>query len=189
MALSSIFAFVNVTQKAKNMKDMILKSAQLIEDSYTNYHHSIYLYIYYKIGNKEEAEDLAQDVYVRLMDYDRMLCTETIKYFLFTIARNLVTDYLRRYYKKQEMTSYMYEHSVTYTNEIEACVIANDLEACEKYRLSLLPTQRRIIYTMSRFEDKSISDISEELNISPRTVENHLRMGRHEMREFIKQCM
>ena len=67
--------------------------------------------------------------------------------------------------------------------------VADDLEACEKHRLSLLPPQRRIIYTMSRFESKSISDISEELNLSHRTVENHLRIGRHEMREFIKQCI
>ena len=78
------------------MKNISMKSTQLIEDSYTNYHHSVYLYIYYRIAHKEEAEDLAQDVYVRLMDYDRMLCAETIKYFIFTIARNLVTDYLRR---------------------------------------------------------------------------------------------
>lgn len=102
------------------MKNITMKSTQLIEDSYTNYHHSIYLYIYYRIGNKEEAEDLAQDVYVRLMDYNRILCLETIKYFIFTIARNLVNDYLRRYYKRQEVTSYIYEHTVAYTNETEA---------------------------------------------------------------------
>ena len=171
------------------MKNITMKSTQLIEDSYTNYHHSIYLYIYYRIGNKEEAEDLAQDVYVRLMDYNRILCLETIKYFIFTIARNLVNDYLRRYYKRQEVTSYIYEHTVAYTNETEARVVADYLEACEKHRLSLLPPQRRIIYTMSRFESKSISDISEELNLSHRTVGNHLRIGRHEMREFIKQCI
>ncbi len=167
------------------MKNISMKSTQLIEDSYTNYH----LYIYYRIAHKEEAEDLAQDVYVRLMDYDRMLCAETIKYFIFIIARNLVTDYLRRYYKRQEVTSYLYEHTVAYTNETELRVVANDLEACEKYRLSLLPPRRRTIYAMSRFEDKSISDISAELNLSHRTVENHLRIGRHEVREFIKQCI
>ena len=82
--LPFIFAFVNVTLKAENMKNISMKSTQLIEDSYTNYHHSVYLYIYYKIGHKEEAEDLAQDVYVRLMDYNRILCAETIKYFIVT---------------------------------------------------------------------------------------------------------
>lgn len=171
------------------MKNTSLKSVQLIADSYKSYHHSVYLYIYYKIGNKEEAEDLAQDVYLRLMDYKPMLCTETVKYFIFTISRNLVNDYLRHYYKKQEITSYMYEHAVTFTNETESEVIANDLAACEKHKLSLLPPQRRTIYAMSRFENKSISDISTELNLSPRTVENHLFISRKEVREHIRGCI
>ena len=166
-----------------------MKSTQLITDSYLSFHRSVYLYIYYKIDNKEEAEDLAQDVYLRLMDYKQMICEDTVKYFIFAIARNLVYDYLRRHYKKQEVTSYLYEHAVTYTNQTESKVIANDLAACEKHKLRLLPPQRRTIYAMSRFLDKSVSDISTELNLSHRTVENHLRLGRREMREYISQCI
>ncbi len=171
------------------MKNITMKSAQLITDSYKNYHHSVYLYIFNKIGNKEDAEDLAQDVYLRLMDYKQILCIDTVKYFIFTIARNLVNDYLRHYYKKQEVTSYIYEHAVTDTNETENRVIANDLAACERHKLSLLPPQRRIIYAMSRFEHKSITTISTELNLSSRTVENHLFISRKEVREYIRQCI
>lgn len=171
------------------MKNITMKSTQLITDAYLSYHHSVYLYIYYKIGNKEEAEDLTQDVFVRLMDYKQMLRVDTMKYFIFTIARNLVNDYLRHYYKKQEVTSYMYETAVTYTHETENRILANDLATCERRTLSLLPRQRRTIYMMSRFEDKSISEISAELNLSHRTVENHLRMGRRDVREYISQCI
>lgn len=171
------------------MKNMTMKSNQLIEESYVNLHHSVYLYIYYKIDNKEEAEDLAQDVFVRLMEYGQMLCPDTVKSFIFTIARNLVYDYLRRYYKKQEVSSYIYESTATCSNETESRVVANDLASHEMCKLSVLPPQRRTIYAMRRFEDKSIADISTELNLSPRTVENHLRMGRKEMREYIRQCI
>ena len=171
------------------MKNIAMKSTQLIADSYRNYHHSVYLYIYYKTGNKEEAEDLAHDVYLRLMDYKQMLCANTVKCFIFTIARNLVNDYLRHHYKKQEVTSYMYEHAVAYTNDTESKVIADDLAACEKHKLSLLPFRRRTIYAMSRFENKSIADISTALNLSSRTVENHLFISRKEVREYIRQCI
>ena len=57
----------------------------------------------YKIGKDEDAKDLAQDVFLRLMDYKQMLRPETIKYFIFSICRNLVIDYLRRHYKMQEI--------------------------------------------------------------------------------------
>ena len=68
---------------------------QLITDSYKRYHLSVYLYIYNKVSNKEEAEDLAQDVFVRLLDYKQMLRPDTVKVFIYTISRNLTNDYLR----------------------------------------------------------------------------------------------
>ena len=118
-----------------------------------------------------------------------MLRPDTVKFFIYTISRNLVNDYLRRFYKKQEISSYMYDHAETCTNDAESRIISDDLAALEQCKLSVLPTQRRKIYTMSRFEDKSIADISSELNLSHRTVENHLRIGRHEVREYIRQCI
>ena len=80
------------------MENCMMTSPQLIADSYERYHFSVYLYIYNKVNNKEEAEDLSQDVFVRLMDYKRMLHPDTVKFFIYTISRNLVNDYLRRYY-------------------------------------------------------------------------------------------
>ena len=35
-----------------------MTSVQLIADSYTSYHRSVYLYICYRINSKEEAEDM-----------------------------------------------------------------------------------------------------------------------------------
>ena len=89
------------------MKDITMTSTQIVTDSYTSYRRSVYLYIYYKINSKEEAEDLVQDVFLRLMDYKKMLRPDTVKFFIHTIARNLVTDYLRRHYKRLELSSYM----------------------------------------------------------------------------------
>ena len=171
------------------MKNNTVESTRLIADAYVEYATRVCRYIYYKINNREEAEDLTQDVFVRLMNYDQIICQETIKFFIFTIARNLVNDFLRRHYKKQEITTYIYEHAITSTTDMESQIIADDLQMREQYKLSLLPPQRRNIYTMSRFENKSVSEISSELSLSPRTVENHLFIGRKEVREYLSQCM
>lgn len=171
------------------MKDTPMTSTQLIAKSYADYYHSVYLYIYYKVNNKEEAEDLSQDVFLRLMDYNQMLRSETVKYFIFTIARNLVTDYLRRYYRKQEVTSYFYDNVERSSNETESRIIANDLLNLERFRMALLPVRRRKVYVMSRFHNKSVQEIASKLDLSFRTVENHLFMGRKEVREFMQQCI
>ena len=171
------------------MEDLKATTPCLISDSYKEYYSSVCSYINYRIKNWETARDLSQDVFLRLMDYKQMLRPDTVKYFIFTIARNLLNDYLRRYYKKQEITSYIYDHSITYTNETESLIIAKELSLLEKHKWEMLSDQRRKIYTMNRFEDKSISEISSELSISPRTVENHLFVSRKVVRDFIRQCI
>lgn len=168
---------------------MEISSIHLIADSYKKYQHPVFLYIYYKVGNKAEAEDLTQDVFLRLMDYQQILRADTIRNFIFTISRNLVYDYLRHHYKKQEVTSYIYDQRETCTNETEEQIITNDLLHYEKKGLELLPPQRRKVYILSRFRDKSILDISLMLNLSRRTAENHLFISRREMREYMLQCI
>ena len=171
------------------MEDLKATTPCLISDSYKEYYSSVCSYINYRINNWETARDLSQDVFLRLIDYKQMLRPDTVKYFIFTIARNLLNDYLRRYYKKQEITSYIYDHSITYTNETESLIIAKELSLLEKHKLEMLSDQRRKVYTMNRFEDKSIPEISSELSISPRTVENHLFVSRKVVRDFIRQCI
>lgn len=118
-----------------------------------------------------------------------MLRPDTVKYFLFAIARNIVTDYLRRYYKKQEIDSYMYDMTAFSTNETEEQIIGNDLMMLEQRRLAVMPEQRRLVYTLNRFEGKSSPEIANEMNLSRRTVENHLFIGRREMRDFFRNCI
>lgn len=162
---------------------------QLITRSYEEYYSAILHYIACRITHRCEAEDLAQDVFVRLLDYKQMLRPDTIKYFLFTIARNIVTDYIRRYYRKQEISSYIYDTTVNSTNETEEAIIGNDLMSMEKKKLASMPEQRRLIYRLNRFAGKSSPEIALELNLSCRTVENHLFLGRREMRDFFKKCI
>lgn len=177
------------TEKDSIMETTAYTSDNIITRSYEEYHQVILNYITYRIAHRYEAEDLTQDVFVRLMDYKQMLRPDTVKYFLFTIARNLVTDYIRRYYKKQEIDSYLYDFTVTSSNDTEEKIIADDLASIERRQLTIFPEQRRVVYILSRYEDKTSTEIAEELQLSRRTVENHLFLGRRDMREFFKKCI
>lgn len=164
-------------------------NSKLIENAYKEYRKSVLSYIYYKIGKTEVSEDLAQDVFLRLIDYRQIVCSKTIKSFIFIIARNLVYDYLRHFYKQQEVTSYIYDMQLSKSYVIEDQIVANDILVLEKKRVAALPEQRRKIYMMARYGEKDVTEISRQLNLSPRTVGNHLYLSRKEIREFIKECI
>ena len=83
----------------------------------------------------------------------------------------------------------MYDFAVTSSNETEEAIIADDLASAEQRRLAIFPEQRRIVYTLSRYGDKIAIEIAEALQLSRRTVENHLFIGRREMREFFRKCI
>lgn len=161
----------------------------LIAQSYIDFHDQIFSYIKFKINSTEDAADLAQDAFVRLLDYKQMLRPETVKSFIFTIVRNLVIDYIRRQYRKQEVSANMYEFSKDYTDSFESQLHAEDILKLENGMLMTLPKQRKLIYFLDRFEDKSANEIAVELKISKRTVESHLFSSRKAVREYIRQCI
>ena len=171
------------------MENRIKLSDRLITEYYEEYRQSVFFYICRRIENRSDAEDLTQDAFLRLLEYRMMIRRDTLKYFLFTIVRNLLNDYLRRYYKRQEIDRYLYDTLPVTTVEPESRMVADEIRKLESRRVSALPEQRRKVYIMSRFQDKSADDIAEELNLSKRTVENHLFISRKEVREFIRQCI
>ena len=133
------------TEKDSIMETTAYTSDNIITRSYEEYHQVILNYITYRIAHRYEAEDLTQDVFVRLMDYKQMLRPDTVKYFLFTIARNIVIDYIRRYYKKQEIDGYLYDTMSASTNETEEKIIGDDLMAMERMRLATMPKRSLIL--------------------------------------------
>ena len=171
------------------MENRTEKSDRLIAEYYEEHRSSIFFYIYRRINDEGDAEDLVQDAFLRLLEHRMMIRPDTLKYFLFTIVRNLLKDYLRRYYKRQEIDRYLYDMLPASTVEPESRIVADDLCRMEIRRMSALPVQRRKVYEMNRFQGKSSEDIAEELNLSRRTVENHLFISRKEVREFIRQCI
>lgn len=165
-----------------------LNREALIVRFYSEYNGKVRNYIRSRINDTDVADDLAQDVWCRLLEIDTDLIPETLPALIYRITHAAVTDYLRRYYARirngvalADVDTDIIADSVS----PEAEYIAAELSAFEQRRVDGLPPQRRIIYTMSRFMDMAPAQIADSLDLSVRTVENHLRMGRHEVRSFI----
>ena len=92
------------------MQTLFSNSDQIIIDAYNAYQSSLINYISVRVGNKELAKDLSQDVFLRLVSYKSMIRKDTVRSMIYTIAYNLVIDYLRRYYRSEEHTSELQSH-------------------------------------------------------------------------------
>lgn len=178
----------------KDMKETLLtdrtiEADNLIAYAYSDYHELIIHYIRKRINHPEDAEDIAQDVFVRLLDYKQMLLPSSIKSFIFTIASNLVIDYIRRYYRKQEVSANMFEFYKEFECNIESNIHTKEIFNIELQILQQQPEKRRKIYELSRFDEITTADIAEQLQLSKRTVESHLYQSRKQMRNLLKKCI
>ncbi len=68
-------------------------------EAYDLYVDDIYRFIYFKVGSKEEAEDLASTVFLKTWNYiqnQNLKSTKTLRALIYKIARNAIIDYYRK---------------------------------------------------------------------------------------------
>lgn len=162
---------------------------QLIADFYTAYNVELVNFATARLGNREESEDLVQEVFIKLMAFDGMINEATVKSFAFTIASNKIKDVLRRR---------IFRHRVEENTKYEMELQHSNVERVAEYHETLNIVNRSIeklspacakVYRMSFFDDMAAGDIAEELNVSKRTVEAQLFSSRKQMRRMVREAM
>ncbi|MBT2698897.1 RNA polymerase sigma factor SigX [Bacillus sp. ISL-40] len=69
----------------------------VFDELYQKYHHDVFQFLLYMVRNKEHAEDLVQEVYIRVFkSYRRFEGKSSEKTWLFSIARNVAIDFFRK---------------------------------------------------------------------------------------------
>lgn len=170
------------------MESITIINSNLIEYSYKEYRKPLYIYLCKAVGN--EAEDMVQDVFLKLIEYNDMLRHDTVKYLIFTIAKNLIVDYHRRRSIIKEFNSYYsYIYEECNVEDTSTKAVVNEILRIERNKVSNLPHKRRKVYELVRYEEKDMLEISFEMNLSIRTIENHLFLGRKYVRECLSKCL
>lgn len=183
---SSILLWYRETDKMSAMNNTTITLEDFFSECYLQYYDIIKRYITFRIDNSYEAEDLVQDTFVRLWEHRAFVNKGTVRPLLFTIARNLVTDKVRRYYKKAELLSYIYKVQEASRNTTEETVCSNELQLLHGRAVNRLPGKRRQIYELS-FRGMPSPVIADKLSLSVRTVEGQLLLARKSVRNVLKQ--
>ena len=159
---------------------------EFFSECYLHYQGIIKKYIASRIYYSLEVDDLVQDVFVRLWEHMDFVNRETVRPLLFTIARNMIVDKIRRYYKREDFITYIYNVQEEGRNTTEETVSSRELEILHKQVVNTLPIKRRKIYELS-FQGMASPMIADKLSLSIRTIEGQLLMARKLVRTYIKQ--
>ena len=69
----------------------------VFQELYEKYHHDVFQFLFYMVKNREQAEDLVQEVYIKVLrSYDRFEGKSSEKTWLFSIAKHVAIDAFRK---------------------------------------------------------------------------------------------
>lgn len=172
------------------MESTAILTNRQISDAYEVYSKPLYKYILFKIGYDEElAKDMMQDAFLKLLEHRGEIRIDTVKALLYVIVRNIIIDYMRKQERAHDFFSDYYFNYQESSNIVEAEINAREISELELTAVSSLPDKRRKVYSLSQFHCLSVDEISHKMGLSSKTVENHLHLGRKEVRLYIKQCI
>ncbi len=171
------------------MQQPTYNQGQMIANFYATYWEELVNYTNIRLGNREESEDLVQDVFYKMMTIDGFINEVTLKSFAFTITANKIKDVLRRrIFRHQMEESKKYESQLQHTSA-ERMAEYHDVVRLINTNMEKLSPACAKVYRMSLFDDMSIGDICEELQVSKRTIESQLFTSRKKMREMMKEAI
>lgn len=160
-----------------------------LENLFIKYQPRLIIFINGFIKNHEVARDISQNIFLKIWQ-ERKQYRHVINFqaFLYTMARNAIYNHFDHELVKARYTEKQLLRPVI-TDNIEESVFAQQLQELIEETISKMPTQRRKIFVMSRYQGLSNTEIAEELSISKRTVENHLTTALADIRKSIKTAI
>lgn len=139
------------------------------------------------VKSKSDAEELAQDVFVRIWtSRDSIDPSRNFNTYIYISARNSTMNFLRHKYVRDSFAADQMKAGAEECASGEDMVMAREVDLLVDMALMKMPPQRKAIYEMNRREGLSNDEIAERLNISKKTVENQMSLVLKELKSIIK---
>lgn len=143
--------------------------------------------MYNHIRDKTEAEDITQNVFIRMWEKKEMIDpNRSFEGFIFTIAYRLLIDHYRanaRRFGVDPMDSFA-EATLQSTLHTDDLVHHHQLESLYQKALLALPPKRKEIFLLSRHNGLSNREIAQKMGISVKTVETQMTAALGFLRDF-----
>lgn len=135
------------------------------------YKSKLFLFCFRFVKSKDLADEIVQETFVRLWQTrDRLTDKSSCGPLLFRIAQNQVMDFMRQAAREKKYQAAVAAKMKHAHNHAEEKVIYGEILEKIATQVNTLPSQRQLIFRMSREEGLTHEEISQRLGISTNTV-------------------
>jgi RNA polymerase sigma-70 factor (ECF subfamily) len=155
-----------------------------IEEIWNGYHSKLLFFIQKRVNDKDAAEDILQDIFVRVHSrIDTLENKSKIESWLYQIIRNAIIDYYRSRKPTEELPEWLAQPQVDReeSNRLE-------LSSCLTPMIQQLPEKYRHAVQLSEIEGKTGKDVAEKENISLSGAKSRVQRGRALLKTMLHEC-
>ena len=136
-----------------------------------------------RVKDEHVADDLLQDVFVRIHDkLDSLAEEDRLAAWLYRIARNVVTDHHRR---RSDVTL---DEAETPTDHVTDENINEQVGHWLANRIAELPEDYREAVTLSELQGVRQTEIAERIGLSASGAKSRVQRGRKMLKDMLLQC-
>jgi RNA polymerase sigma-70 factor (family 1) len=155
---------------------------------FDRYSQPLFRFSYSYLKSKEVAEDVVQEVFIKIWDNRESIKTGTsFRSYLFTITLNSIR---KQFNKLARLNEAKHDVLLSLSEEKEGFDDSNDYQvSIDKLHelVAEMPKKRREVFIKKKLEDKSLKLISEELGITEKTVEYHITEAMKYLKDEFKK--
>ena len=178
----------NTLKKSTNQQlQSLLKEGNesAFNEIYNRYWKVLYAYAFRIYTDEKVCEDIVQDVFISLWNKAKTTEISNIEGYLFRAIKYKITTYIRDLKFTSSHIEVLQNIAVSSTSS-EKNIEYIEFEKRVFSEIDKLTPKCKTVFTLSRFDQLSNSEISEQLNISIRTVEKHISDALKELKSSLK---
>ena len=145
-----------------------------VDELYRDHQPWLFRWLRGRLDNSFRAEDLTQDVFVRVIAGRKQVYAEQARPFLRTIAQGLLMDHYRRASLEQAYLDYLAALPEPHQPSVEVrAAILQQIAALDRM-LTGLPDKVRRAFVMAQIDGLSYGEIAQRLGVSLSSVQQYM---------------
>ncbi|HET8736821.1 MAG TPA: RNA polymerase sigma-70 factor [Pricia sp.] len=135
----------------------------------------LYVRVFTILRNRQVCEDILQEVWIDLWQRRKDIENENIEAYLFRAVRFKAYNHYRNATTRRTiLQNLLATRESIHKNDVEESVNLKETERAVMSLIDTLPPKCKRVFELSRLEGLKNREISQKLNISKSTVENHI---------------
>jgi RNA polymerase sigma-70 factor (family 1) len=145
---------------------------------FNKYHHQLGTYIFRLTDSMELAEEIAQDVFLKIWTNRETLCEiQCFKAYLFVMSKNRALNCIKKTIREQKHQTQWQEEEGREEQLVLQETESNNYYALLDIAIDHLPPQQQKVYLLSRHDRLKYAEIAQKMDISRETVKKYLQLA------------